>query len=156
MGDIQPDTSSFVQTIVNKVNRYVGIKHWKLIKHLDAPKCGNCAISMNHAPQIQLKYNAKLNIHGGKQTYHLNYWKTYAPMVLWFASRLLIIFAIPFMGMKTKDFVMAYTQAQIKTHLHMELPAGSETKCGGRKSNVKSCQRIGMAKNELVGFGMSS
>ncbi len=38
------------------------------------------------------KYKARLNINGGKQEYGVNYYETYAPVVTWFAIRLVIVF----------------------------------------------------------------
>ncbi len=52
-------------------------------------------------------HKAQLNLHNGKQIYGMNYFETYAPIVTWFAIRLMIIFA-------KFDFVMAYPQAPIK------------------------------------------
>ena len=40
------------------------------------------------------KYKTRLNIHGGKQTLGINYWETYAPVVTWFAIRLIIVCAM--------------------------------------------------------------
>ena len=40
------------------------------------------------------KYKARLNIHGGQQTFGINYWETYAPVITWFAIRMLIVCAI--------------------------------------------------------------
>jgi hypothetical protein len=42
------------------------------------------------------KYKARLNIHGGKQVYGMNYYATYAPVVTWFSIRFLIITGIIF------------------------------------------------------------
>ncbi len=36
------------------------------------------------------KYKARLNLHGGKQVFGLNYYETYAPVVTWFSIRLLL------------------------------------------------------------------
>jgi hypothetical protein len=33
-------------------------------------------------------HKARLNIHGGKQVYDVNYYETYAPVVTWFATLL--------------------------------------------------------------------
>jgi hypothetical protein len=39
-------------------------------------------------------HKARLNLHGGKQVYGMNYFETYTPVVTWFAIRLMIIFGI--------------------------------------------------------------
>ena len=36
------------------------------------------------------KYKACLNLHGGKQSYGINYFETYAPVVTWFSTCSLI------------------------------------------------------------------
>lgn len=46
------------------------------------------------ATRAILKYKARLNVHGGKQEYGVNYNKTYLPDVEWWALRLFFIIAI--------------------------------------------------------------
>jgi hypothetical protein len=56
----------------------------------------------------------------------MNYFETYAPVVTWFAIRLMIIFGIIFCWAFCQvGFVMAYPQAPIKMDIYMELPQGS-------------------------------
>jgi hypothetical protein len=51
-----------------------------------------CDLTMN-----KVKSNkARLNLHGRKQVYGMNYFETYTPIVTWFAIRLMIIFGIIF------------------------------------------------------------
>jgi hypothetical protein len=70
-------------------------------------------------------HKARLNRHGGKQVYGMNYFETYAPVVTWFAIRLMIVFGIIFSwSLRQVDFVMAYPQAPIETDIYMELPQG--------------------------------
>jgi hypothetical protein len=40
------------------------------------------------------KYKARLNLHGGKQQYGMNYVDTYAPVITWHAVLLMLMFAI--------------------------------------------------------------
>ncbi len=42
------------------------------------------------------KHKARLNLHGGKQAYGMNYYETYTPVVTWFAVRLMIVMGIIF------------------------------------------------------------
>ena len=42
------------------------------------------------------KYKARLNLHGGKQTYGINNFETNVPVVTWYAIWLLVVFAILF------------------------------------------------------------
>jgi hypothetical protein len=54
------------------------------------------------------KHKARLNLHGGKQEFGRNYYDTYAPVVIWFAIWLIIIFGILFhWALCQGDFVMA-------------------------------------------------
>jgi hypothetical protein len=41
-------------------------------------------------------HKARLNLHGRKQVYKMNYFDTYTPIVTWFDIRLIIIFGIIF------------------------------------------------------------
>ena len=66
------------------------------------------------------KYKARLNVHGGKQTFGENHFDTYAPIVTCFAIRLLIICAI-FLNWQLRqvDFIMAYAQAPIECDMYL-------------------------------------
>ncbi len=82
-------------------------------------------------------HKARLNLHGGKQVYGMNYYKTYAPVVTWFAIRLIITFGIIFhWALCQVDFVMAYQQAPIEGDIYMELPQGIKTATGNSKDHV--------------------
>ncbi len=65
------------------------------------------------------------------------YYDTYAPVVTWFAIRLLIVFGILFSwSLQQVDFVMAYLQALIKMDMYKELPQGINIKKGNSKNHV--------------------
>ena len=71
------------------------------------------------------------------QEYGVNYYDTHAPVVTWFAIRLMIVFGILFnQAMRQIDFVMAYPQAPIEMEMYMELPQGIQTKHGNSKDHV--------------------
>jgi hypothetical protein len=98
---------------------------------------------MGHVTQVHLitnevkSHKARLNLHGGKQIYGMNYYETYAPVVTWFAIRLIIMFGIIFhWTLRQVDFIMAYPQAPIKEDIYMELPQGIETATGNSKDHV--------------------
>jgi hypothetical protein len=77
------------------------------------------------------KYKACLNLHGGKQVFGMNYYETYAPVVTWFAIRLLIIIEIIFgWALCQVDFIMAYPQAPVECNMYMDLPQGIKTSEG--------------------------
>jgi hypothetical protein len=87
-------------------------------------------------------HKARLNLHGGKQVYGMNYFETYAPVVTWFAIRLMIIFGIIFCwALRQVDFVMAYPQAPIKMDIYMELPQGIQTKHGNSKEHILKLEK---------------
>jgi hypothetical protein len=78
-----------------------------------------------------------LNLDGGRQIYGINYFETYAPVVTWFAIRLVIIFGIIFSwALRQVDFVMAYPHAPIKNNIYMDLPQGIETTDGESNNHV--------------------
>jgi hypothetical protein len=80
---------------------------------------------------------ARLNLHGGKQIYGMNYFETYAPVVTWFAIRLMIIFGIIFCwALHQVDFVMAYPQTPIEMDIYMELAQGIQTAHGNSKDHM--------------------
>jgi hypothetical protein len=82
-------------------------------------------------------HKAHLNLHGRKQVYGMNYFETYAPVVTWFAIRLMIVFGIIFsLSLCQVDFVMAYPQAPIETDIYMELPQGIQVANGNSKDHV--------------------
>ncbi len=107
MGDIlylqqalrQHDANEFVQAVVKEVNGHVDCKNWTLKKRSKVPEDVQIvpsAWSMQCKRDLTMNkiksHKARLNLHGGKQIYGMNYFKTYAPVVTWFAIRLMIIF----------------------------------------------------------------
>ncbi len=90
-----------------------------------------------------IKHKARLNLHGGKQVYGMNYFKTYAPAVTWFAIRLMIVFGIIFCwALWQVDFVMAYPQAPVETDIYMELPQGIKTATENSKYQVLTQEHV--------------
>jgi hypothetical protein len=84
-----------------------------------------------------IKHKARLNLHGGKQVYGMNYFETYAPVVTWFAIRLMILFGIMFYGAPQQvDFVLVYPQAPVEMDIYMELPQGIKPATGNSKDHV--------------------
>jgi hypothetical protein len=67
----------------------------------------------------------------------MNYFETYAPVVTWFATRLMIVIGIIFCwALQQIDLVMAHPQAPIETDIYMELPQGIKTATGNSKDHV--------------------
>ena len=129
---------------MKEVEAHIKDNHWELVKWSEVPP------GMDVLPSIwavHRKWNlmtnkikgtkARLNIHGGKQVYGRNYYRTYAHIVTWFAIWFMITLAIMLTwSMRQIDFVQAYTQAPIKHDMYMELPQGIETKHGNSKDYV--------------------
>ena len=106
MGDImylhqalcQPDAAECVKAVVKEVNGHVENHNWELVCHDQVPanievvpsvwalRC-KCNLITNEIT----KYKARLNLHGRKQVYGINYYDTYAPVVTWFAIQLLLV-----------------------------------------------------------------
>jgi len=87
-------------------------------------------------------HKARLNLHGGKQIYRMNSFETYAPVVTWFAIRLMIMIGIIFGWYLCQvDFVMAYPQAPIKMDIYMELPQGIMTAHGNSKDHALKLEK---------------
>ena len=83
------------------------------------------------------KYKERLNVHGYKQTFGGNYFDTYAPVVTWFAIRLLIICAIILnWQLRHMDFIMEYDQSPIECNMYLQLPDDIETESGNSRTHV--------------------
>jgi hypothetical protein len=117
MGDIlylqqalrQHDAKEFVQAVVKEVNRHVDCKNWSLKKRSKVPE--NIQIvpsiwSMQCKRDLTMNeiksHKARLNLHGGKQIYGMNYFVTYTPAVTWFAIRLMTFLASSSVGLFAK------------------------------------------------------
>ncbi len=140
----QKDASQFVDAVVREINGHVENEHWKRVKRDSVPDDVQIVLSVwslwhkrNLTTNKITKHKARLNLHGGKQIYGMNYYETYAPVVTWFAIRLIIIFGIIFQwSLHQVDFIMAYPQAPNEMDIYMELPQGIETAEGNSKDHV--------------------
>jgi hypothetical protein len=152
MGDImylhqalhQLDAREFVEAVIKKVNGHIDNNHWKLIPCTEVPE-GTEVIpsvwSMQCKQDLTMgrvtKHKARLNLHGGKQEFGTNYYKTYAPVVTWFAIRILIVFGILFnWALHQVNSIMAYPQAPIEMGMYMEPPTGIHTKHRNSKDHI--------------------
>ncbi len=111
MGDImylqqalkQPDAKEFFQVVIKEVSGHVDSNNWTHQKQSNVPEDVQIVPSVwslqckRDLTKNKVKsHKARLNLHGGKQVYGMNYFETYAPVVTWFAIRLMIIFGIIF------------------------------------------------------------
>jgi hypothetical protein len=152
MGDVmylhqalrQPDSKEFIEAVIKEVNGHVDNDHWKLIPRTEVPE-GMEVVPSVWAMQRKwdltarkvTKHKARLNLHGGKQEFGTNYYKTYAPVVTWLMVQLLIVFGIIFdWALCQVDFIMAYPQAPIEMDMYMELPTGIHTKHVNSKDHI--------------------
>jgi hypothetical protein len=100
MGDImylhqalrQPDAREFMEAVIKEVNGHIDNDHWKLVPRTKVPKGTEVVPSvwaMQRKQDLTMgrvtKHKAMLNLHGGKLEFGTNYYKTYAPVVTWFA-----------------------------------------------------------------------
>jgi hypothetical protein len=99
----QHDAKEFVQAVIKAVNGHVDCKNWTLKKRSKVPEdiqIVPSVWSMQRKRDLTTKefksHKARLNLHGGKQIYRMNYFETYPLVVTWFAIRLMIIFGIIF------------------------------------------------------------
>jgi hypothetical protein len=88
----QPDAREFVEAVIKGVNGHINNNHWKLIPRTKVPE-GTEVVPLVLAMQRKqdlttgrvTKHKARLNLYGGKQEFGMIYYKTYAPVVTWFA-----------------------------------------------------------------------
>ena len=124
--------------------QYVDEKHWDFILQTQVlpgieivPAVWSMRCKHDLTMNEDTKYKAHLNLHGGKQSYSMNYLATYSLAVTWFSICSLILIAILLKwSFRQVDFVMAYMQAPIEMDIYMELPMGIETKQRSSKSHV--------------------
>jgi hypothetical protein len=96
MGDImylqqvpkQPDAIEFVQGYIREVNGHVQSNNWMLWKQGKVPEDVQIVPSVwslrrkHDLTTNKVKsHKARLNLHGGKQVYRMNYFETYVPVV---------------------------------------------------------------------------
>lgn len=93
----QPDAAEFIKAMIKEINPHIEKKHWVLIKRSEVPENADVITavwSMRRKRDLITnaitKYKARLNIHGGKQVFGMNYYETYAPVATWHTIRLII------------------------------------------------------------------
>ena len=97
----EPDANKFIKATIKEVNDHIEHKHWELILHEHIPK-GVTILplvwSMKRKRDIKMqkvyKHKAQLIIHGGKQEFGENYFKTFSPVMTWFSIQLLLVLSV--------------------------------------------------------------
>ena len=92
-----------MQAVTKEVNRLVDCNNLTLQKRNKVPDDVQLVPSVwalrrkHDLTRNRIKsHKARLNLHSGKQVFGMNYFETYAPVVTWFAIRLMIVFCIIF------------------------------------------------------------
>ncbi len=125
------DRIKFFEAMEVKIHDHEACCHWTLMLHKDWPVDVKTIMAiwsfkcMRFPDGMLNKRKAWLCVHGGQQTWGLDCWDTYAPVVTWASVQLLLIIA-KIHGPKSKsiDFVLAFPQANLDVPVYMELPAG--------------------------------
>ena len=126
----QPDSGEFIKDMVKEIEDHTTHNHWKPVPRnsIGVAKTIPAIWSFKRKRKPDgtlLKYKARLCVHGGRQTYGENYWKTYAPVVNWMSIRTLLTIAlIENLHTRSIDFVLAYPQADLDVDIYMEIPQG--------------------------------
>ena len=145
-----PDSAQFKQAMRDEVKAHTDNNHWVIVHRSSVPK------GMKILPAVWAmrrkrrlgtgevyKWKARLNVHGGKQVYGVNYWETYSPVVQWTSTRFFLTISV-LRGWicRQLDFVLAYPQAPVETEMYIEIPRGFEFR-GSRKTHcMKLLQNI--------------
>ena len=112
----QPDRKQFCIAMDKELADHEQRQHWKVVRRSQVPsgtKIVNMIWSMKRKRRIDTreiyKWKARLNVHGGQQQYGINYWETYAPVVMW--TTLWFFFVLSLLrGWHTRqlDFVLGF------------------------------------------------
>jgi len=86
--------------MIREIATHENRKHWKIIPIKEVPeniKILDLVCTMRRKRKMGTseisKYKARLNAHGGQQEVGINFWETYAPVVMWTTVRLIITLA---------------------------------------------------------------
>ncbi len=97
----QPNAKEVVQVVIKEVNGHMDSNNWMPQKRSNIPEDVQIVPSLwslqrkhDRTKNKVKSHKARLNLHGRKQVYRMNYFETYAPVVTWYTIRLMIIFGI--------------------------------------------------------------
>ena len=127
----QEDKAEFIQAMVKEVADHEKRDHWTVMPRSEMPKGTKTILSVwsfkrkRYPDGRILKHKARLCAHGGMQTWGVNYWETYAPVVNWLSVRTLMTLSVLHdLETRSIDFVLAFPQADLDVDIYMELPYG--------------------------------
>ena len=97
------DSQQFKKAMKTELDAHSHRKHWEVIYLDDIPE-GEKVLDyvwtmrrkINILTNEVYKHKTRLNIHGGQQEFAINFFDTYSPVVIWFAIRILLIYAVIF------------------------------------------------------------
>ena len=129
---LQPDRKQFLKAMADEVNAHTQNGHWRLILRSEVPpgiKVLPSVWAMKCKGQIATreayKWKARLNLHGGKHEYGVNYWEKYAATLAWPPIHFLMTLSIIKSWHTWQiDFTLAYPQADVECDMHMDIPRG--------------------------------
>lgn len=127
----QPDRHKFIEAMIKETAVHEERGHWIRMLRSDMPAGAKTILSIwsfkrKRMPEgLISKYKARLCAHGGMQSWGVDYWETYAPVVNWMSVRFILTVAkIHDLDTKVIDFVLAFPQAKLDVDVFMEVPAG--------------------------------
>ena len=127
----EEDHRQFFQAMEVELSDHEKRNHLTLMERKDLPSGTKTIMAIWSFKQKQFpdgtlnKHKARLCARGGQQTWGLDYWDTYAPVVTWASICLLLIVAkIHGLQSKSINFVLAFPKADLDVPVCMELPAG--------------------------------
>jgi len=125
-----PDREKFEEDMQREIKDLLASQSITIVPRSSMPKDSKAVPAIwsfrrKRAPDWSiLKWKARLCPHGGKQVEGINFWATYAPVVTWSTTRLILILSL-ITGMKSRqiDYIQAYTQAPVDCEIYMHIPA---------------------------------
>ena len=127
----QEDKNDFIQAMVSEIDDHCKRDHWTVVPRSEIPKGTKTILSVwpfkrkRYPDGRIIKHKARLNAHGGMQTWGVDYWETYAPVVNWLSVRtMMTLSVIHDLESRSIDFVQAFPQADLEVPVWMELPWG--------------------------------
>ena len=127
-----PDSAEFKDSMLKEFHDHCNRRHWEPVAIENIPagtKILDAIWSMRRKRDIKTreitKWKSRLTVHGGQQEHGVHYWETYAPVVNWFSTRLLLAQSIMHKWhTRQVDFVLAFPQAEPECDMYMKLPRG--------------------------------
>ena len=115
-----------------ELKQHSELKHWHIVHKSQVPQNAKpipmvWTLRRKRDPAGGiLKWKACLCTGGHHQVYGDTCWSTFAPVVSWTTIRCIFVLAL-LLGwhMQSIDFIMACTQAKVKTDIYMTLPKGT-------------------------------